>query len=150
VEVFATGSAFDPAVAVLGDIDTAVILVRFASGALCSIDNSRRAVYGYDQRLEVFGSRGCLTVPNRTPTGVEQGDATGQHRDRLLHFFLDRYQESYVAEMQEFVERVRHGREAAVTGHDGLQAVVLALAARTSLQEGRAVHLDPATGLDAA
>ena len=150
VDVFATGSAFDPAIAALGDIDTAVILLRFAGGAICSIDNSRRAVYGYDQRLEVFGSRGCLTVANHTPTGVEHWDGAGQHRDRLQHFFLDRYQESYVLELKEFVERVRHGREASVSGHDGLQAVLLALAARTSLQEGRTVHLDPATGLDAA
>ena len=150
VEVFAAGSAFDPAVAALGDIDTAVILLRYASGAICSIDNARRAVYGYDQRLEVFGTRGCLSVPNRTATRVEHWDSAGLHGDRLQQFFLDRYQESYVAEMQDFVERVRHGRETSVSGNDGLQAVLLALAARTSMQEGRAVHIDPATGLDAA
>ncbi|HZM16566.1 MAG TPA: inositol 2-dehydrogenase [Candidatus Krumholzibacteria bacterium] len=150
VEVFATGSAFDPGIAALGDVDTAVILLRFAHGALCTIDNSRRAVYGYDQRLEVFGSRACLTVPNRTPTRVEEWDAHGQHRERPQRFFLERYQESYVAEMQEFVDCVRQGREAAVSGQDGLQAVLLAQAARRSLLQDRPVHIDAEAGLDAA
>ncbi|HZL85968.1 MAG TPA: inositol 2-dehydrogenase [Candidatus Krumholzibacteria bacterium] len=151
VEVFAAGSAFDPAILALGDIDTAVIVLRFASGALCCIDNSRRAVYGYDQRLEVFGTHGCLTVPNRTPTQVEHWDASGQHRDRPQHFFLERYQESYVLELQEFVDCVRQGREISVSGHDGLQAIVLAQAARASLLQGKPVQIDAATmPLDAA
>ena len=72
----------------IADMDTAVIVLRFANGALCSIDNSRRAVYGYDQRLEVFGATGCLSVPNRTPRQIERWDAFGQHRARPLDFFL--------------------------------------------------------------
>lgn len=151
VEVFATGSAFDRNIGSLGDVDTAVILLRFAGGALCSIDNSRRAPYGYDQRLEVFGSQGCLTVPNRTPTRIESWDRDGQHRERPLNFFLERYQESYVAEMREFVECVRFERKPAVTGQDGLHAVLLAHAARISMLQGRPVHIDARTArLDAA
>jgi myo-inositol 2-dehydrogenase/D-chiro-inositol 1-dehydrogenase len=151
VEVFACGSAFDPGIAALGDVDTAMTLLRFAHGGLCCIDNSRRAVYGYDQRLEVFGTKGCLSVPNRTPTGVEHWDRDGQHRQLPQHFFLERYQESYVAEMREFVECVRLGREPSVTGHDGLQAVVLAHAAQQSAQQNRPVHLGgAATRRDAA
>jgi myo-inositol 2-dehydrogenase/D-chiro-inositol 1-dehydrogenase len=151
VEVFATGNAFTPEIAALGDVDTAIILLRFAGGALCSIDNSRRAVYGYDQRLEVFGSRGCLTVPNRTSTRVERWDQDGQHRERPMNFFLERYQESYVAEMRQFVESVRFARDPSVSGHDGLQAVLLAQAARVSLMQGRPVSIDAGSArLDAA
>jgi myo-inositol 2-dehydrogenase/D-chiro-inositol 1-dehydrogenase len=141
VEVFASGCAHDPAIAAAGDLDTAVVVLRFASGALCSIDNSRRAVYGYDQRIEVFGSRGCLSVPNRTPTGVDQWDERGQHRDRPQHFFMQRYRESYVAEMQAFVECARHGREPAVSGQEGLHAVLLAHAARDSCEQNRPVRI---------
>ncbi len=151
VEVFASGSAFDAGIAALGDVDTAVTVLRFPHGTLCCIDNSRCATYGYDQRLEVFGTKGCLTVPNRTPTQVEHWDRDGQHRERLQHFFLERYQESYVAEMREFVECVRLGREPPVTGHDGLQAVLLAQAAQLSLLQNRPIQVDAATPrLDAA
>jgi len=151
VEVYATGSAYDAAIAAAGDVDTALIVLRFAHGTLCAIDNSRRAVYGYDQRLEVFGAGGCLGVPNRTSTRVEHWDVSGQHRERPLHFFLERYQESYIAEMQEFVDCVRLGREPEVTGMDGLQAVLLAHAASISCAQSRAVRIDTATArLDAA
>ncbi|MFQ5600152.1 MAG: inositol 2-dehydrogenase [Candidatus Krumholzibacteriia bacterium] len=143
VEVYATGSTLvDPAIEAAGDIDTAVILLRFASGALCAIDNSRRAVYGYDQRLEVFGSEGCLSVPNRTPTNVDFWFRDGQQRDRPLHFFLERYQESYVAEMRHFVDCVRYGRRPVVSGQDGLQAVLLAHAAKVSFDHTRPVGVD--------
>ena len=151
VEVYAAGSAHDPGIAAVGDMDTAVIVLRFANGALCTIDNSRRAVYGYDQRLEVFGATGCLSVPNRTPRQIERWDAFGQHRERPLDFFLERYQESYVAEMQEFVDCVRLGRQPSVSGPDGLQAVLLAQAARVSCAQGRAIRIDAGgVRLDAA
>jgi myo-inositol 2-dehydrogenase/D-chiro-inositol 1-dehydrogenase len=150
-EVYASGSAHDPGIAAAGDLDTAVIVLRFAGGALCTIDNSRRAAYGYDQRLEVFGSEGCLVAPNLARTRLEHWDGLGQHRERLLHFFLERYEESYVAEMREFVDCVRQGREPEVSGQDGLQAVLLAHAARVACAQNRPVRID-ATGmrLDAA
>ena len=151
VEVFAIASCHDAAIAATGDVDTAVIVMRFAGGGLCCIDNSRRTFYGYDQRIEAFGSAGCLTVPNRTPTRVEAWDERGQHRDKPQDFFLERYCESYIAEMQEFVEYVRRGRAPCVGGDDGLQAVLLAHAAQVSYAENRPVAMqESATGVDAA
>jgi myo-inositol 2-dehydrogenase/D-chiro-inositol 1-dehydrogenase len=142
VEVHAMGSSLvDPAIAAVGDIDTAVVLLRYANGSLCSIDNSRKAVYGYDQRIEVFGSGGCVLAQNSTPTRVESWDEVGQHRERPLDFFLERYRESYVAELQEFTTSIRQRRAPQVNGVDGLQAVLLAQAAQKSLQTGRPVTL---------
>lgn len=140
VEVYATGSSLvDPAIAAVGDIDTAIILLRFANGTLCSIDNSRKAVYGYDQRLEVFGSSGCIVASNNTPTRVGVWDQMGQHEDRPHDFFLERYGKSYVLEMQEFVDCIGQRRAPSVNGVDGLQAVLLAQAAQKSLDTGRPV-----------
>ncbi len=151
VEVFATGSCHDAAIAATGDVDTAVVILRFASGALCCIDNARRSIYGYDQRIEVFGRGGCLTVPNRTPTHVEAWNGKGQQREKPQLFFLERYRESYVAEMQEFVECVRAARAPTVNGQDGLQAVLLAQAARLSCAENRPVSVnESAMSVDAA
>jgi myo-inositol 2-dehydrogenase/D-chiro-inositol 1-dehydrogenase len=142
VEVHAMGSTMvDPAIAAVGDIDTALVVLRYASGALCCIDNSRKASYGYDQRVEVFGSGGCIVAQNRTPTRVEVWDEMGQHRDRPLEFFLERYRESYVAELQEFAGSIRQRRAPQVDGADGLQAVILAQAAQKSWQTGRPVTL---------
>jgi myo-inositol 2-dehydrogenase/D-chiro-inositol 1-dehydrogenase len=144
VEVYATGSCLvDPAIAAVGDIDTAILLLRYANGTLCSIDNSRRALYGYDQRIEVFGSAGCVVAGNNTPTRVSLWDQMGQHHDRPHDFFMERYRESYVAEMQEFADSIRKRRAPAVNGVDGLQAVVLAHAAQQSLETGKPVLLGP-------
>ena len=143
VEVYATGSGLvDPAIAAAGDIDTAVIVLRYASGAVCTIDNSRQARYGYDQRLEVFGSNGCLLAANNTPTRVSLWNEYGQQNDRPHYFFLERYRDSYIAEMQDFVDAIRHRRPASVSGVDGLQAVLLAQAARKSLVERRAIRME--------
>jgi len=151
VEVFASGSCHDAAIAATGDLDTAIVVLRFSGGALCCIDNSRRAFYGYDQRIEVFGSAGCLLVPNRTPTRVEAWDKLGQHRDKPQDFFLERYRESYIAEMLEFIESLRSDRAPAVGGQDGLQAVLLAHAARVSCTRNRPVSMDESiAGVDAA
>ena len=142
VEVYASGSSLvDPAIAAAGDIDTAIILLRYANGTLCSIDNSRKALYGYDQRIEVFGSGGCVVADNNTPTRVSVWDQMGQHHNRPHEFFLERYRESYVAEMQEFADSIRKHRTPMVTGDDGYQAVVLAHAAQRSLETGRPVSL---------
>jgi len=151
VEVYAAGSSLiDPAIAAAGDIDTAVILLRYANGSLCSIDNSRKALYGYDQRIEVVGSGGCVVADNNTPTRVSVWDQMGQHQNRPHEFFLERYRESYVAEMQEFADSIRKRRAPLVNGEDGLQAVVLAHAALRSLQSGKPVVLQPSTSQETA
>ena len=142
VEIYAAGSSMvDPAIAAVGDIDTAMITLRYANGALCSIDNSRKALYGYDQRIEVFGSGGCVVADNNTPTRVSHWDSMGQHQERPHEFFLERYRESYIAEMQEFATSIRKGRAPKVNGVDGLQAVVLTHAAQRSLETGNPVSL---------
>jgi len=144
VEVYASGSALiDPAIAAVGDIDTALIVLRYANGSLCSIDNSRKALYGYDQRIEVFGSGGCVVADNNTPTRVSIWDQMGQHQNRPHEFFLERYRESYIAEMQEFTDSIRKRRTPMVSGEDGLQAVALAHAAQKSLETGKPVTLLP-------
>jgi myo-inositol 2-dehydrogenase/D-chiro-inositol 1-dehydrogenase len=128
-EIYAVGEALvDPAIRAVGDV-------------LATIDNSRRAVYGYDQRLEVFGSKGSASAGNRTPDAHVLADATGVHEARPLHFFLERYAEAYVLEMRAFVEAVLEDRTPPVTGRDGLQPVIMGLAAARSLREGRPVKL---------
>lgn len=145
VEVYAAGAALvDPEIGRAGDIDTALVTLRFAGGALCAIDNSRRAVYGYDQRLEVFGSNGCLVADNPPVTQVRAYRSDGVGSDRLQSFFLDRYAESYCDEMAAFLDAVRGDLELPVTGHDGLRAVLLALACRKSLAENRPVRPEAA------
>jgi len=146
-EVYATGNCLvDPAIGKAGDIDTAVIVLKYRSGAICTIDNSRQAVYGYDQRLEVFGSQGCLLASNNAPTRTELWTAKSLEAPKPLHFFLERYMDSYVAEMREFVRCVQTGAEPSCTGDDGRKAVVLGLAAGRSLKEGRPVKISEMGG----
>ena len=128
---------------VLGAIDTAVLTLRFENGAFATVDNSRKAVYGYDQRVEILGSGGMLQAVNRIEDSHIYSDAEGVHSARPLRFFLERYAESFVAEMQAFVQSIREGHEPPVTGRDGRIAVVMALAAERSLLEGRPLRLDP-------
>ncbi len=143
VEVFATGSALiDPDIGAAGDVDTAVTLLRYRSGAIATIDNSRQAVYGYDQRVEVFGSRGCLTAGNSTPTQVSLWNESGQQHDRPLFFFLERYRDSYVAELRAFAQCIVDDTPPPVTGRDGLLAVNLALAAKRSLTQRRPIAVE--------
>lgn len=142
VEVYAVGDALaDEAIGAAGDIDTAVVTLHFANRALGVIDNSRRAVYGYDQRVEVFGDAGVVTVGNRTPHEAVVSTTAGVTAAKPLYFFLERYAEAYLAEMQAFVDALREGREPPVSGADGRAPVVIALAAQRSLQEGRPVRL---------
>jgi len=124
-----------------GDIDTAVVLLRFSSGALGVIDNSRRAVYGYDQRLEVFGSAGVAMAGNQTPDTVVHSNAGGVHSARPLHFFMTRYTESYVAEIREFIQCIVNDQTPPVTGKDGRMSVVMGYAALKSFKENRTVRL---------
>ena len=141
-EIYAAGGVMvDPAIGEAGDIDTAVITLRFENGVIGTIDNSRRAVYGYDQRVEVFGSGGMVTVANNTPDTAVLSDAEGVHGPLPLYFFMERYVESYIAEMQAFIECVQQDKAPPVTGIDGRIPVVMGYAARRSYEEGRPVRL---------
>ncbi|MCK6453578.1 MAG: inositol 2-dehydrogenase [Alphaproteobacteria bacterium] len=140
VELYATGSCLvDPKVGQLGDVDSVMVVMRTASGKLAHINNSRRAVYGYDQRIEVLGSKGMLRAGNRTPTTVERAGDDWVASDKPLHFFLERYAEAYVAEMDHFIDSVNAGKAPAVGARDGRQALVLAEAALQSMKTGAAV-----------
>lgn len=142
VEVHAMGSALvDPEIAQAGDIDTAVVTLRTASGRLAQISNSRRAAYGYDQRIECHGSKGMLRAENLRATTVELATSDGFVRDPVLHFFLERYGPAYRAELDAFIDAVAAGRPPAPTGTDGLAALRLADAAQKSLETGRPVKL---------
>jgi myo-inositol 2-dehydrogenase/D-chiro-inositol 1-dehydrogenase len=142
-EIFAAGGVMvDPAIGEAGDLDTVVITLKFANGVIGTIDNSRQAVYGYDQRVEVFGSEGMVAAANSTPDTHVYSNADGVHSSLPLHFFLERYLESYVIEMQEFVDAVLHDKEPPVIGEDGRISVVIGLAAQKSWQENRPVPLN--------
>jgi myo-inositol 2-dehydrogenase/D-chiro-inositol 1-dehydrogenase len=144
IEVYALGSCLvDPAVAKLGDIDSTMIVMRTASGKLCHINNSRRASYGYDQRIEVHGSKGRLIAGNRTPTTVEIANDKAVSTDKPLHFFLERYAEAYRAELAAFVDALAKRKPMPVGPEDGRQALVLAEAAVKSWKTGRPVRLGP-------
>ncbi len=141
-EVYARAAVLvDPVFERAGDWDTAVVTLTFASGALGMIDNSRQAVYGYDQRVEVFGSEGMVKVGNNTPDSHVCLDRTGSHSSLPLNFFMERYTESYSREMRTFVQAVQAQKPVPVTGHDALMAVVIGLAAAKSVRENRAVKL---------
>jgi myo-inositol 2-dehydrogenase/D-chiro-inositol 1-dehydrogenase len=141
-EIYAVGSVLvDPEIGKAGDIDTAVAVLRFAGGALGVIDNSRKAIYGYDQRIEVFGSEGGIVVSNHTPNQAVLSDVNGVHSAKPLYFFLERYAESFIAEMREFVDCVRKDRAPSVSGADARLPVVMALAALRSCRENRPVRL---------
>lgn len=144
VEVFAAGSCLvDPKVAEAGDTDSVMVVMKTASGRLCHINNSRRAAYGYDQRVEVHGALGRLLAGNRTPTTVELADARAVSTDKPLYFFLERYAEAYKAELAAFVDAVEQGKPMPVGPEDGRQALVLADAAGRSLRSGRSVKVIP-------
>ncbi|MBI5302149.1 MAG: inositol 2-dehydrogenase [Chloroflexi bacterium] len=140
--VYAAGGVLvDPAIGEAGDLDTAVITLQFANGAIGVIDNSRKAVYGYDQRIEVFGSAGVAMANNQTPDTVVTSDLVGVHSAKPLHFFVERYADAYVAEMSEFIACLRENKTPAVTGVDGRVPVVMGYAAQKSYREKRPVKL---------
>jgi myo-inositol 2-dehydrogenase / D-chiro-inositol 1-dehydrogenase len=138
----AAGVRVDPVIGAVGDVDTAVITLKFSQGVIGTIDNSRQAVYGYDQRVELFGSDGMVTVANNTPDTHVYSDAEGVHSAKPLYFFLERYMDSYVTEMQAFVDCIVQDTPPLVTGRDGRIPVVIALAAQKSLRENRPVRLE--------
>jgi myo-inositol 2-dehydrogenase/D-chiro-inositol 1-dehydrogenase len=142
-EVYAVGGVrVDPAIGQAGDIDTAIVTLRFADGVLATIDNSRQAVYGYDQRVEVFGSLGMIAADNNTPNRTTLSDAQGVHAALPLHFFVERYTDSYIAEMTAFIRCIEQDTVPPVTGLDGRAPVVMGYAAQRSLAEGRPVRLE--------
>jgi len=142
VEVYASaGVLVDPVFRAVGDWDTAVTHLRFQNGAIGAIDNSRRAVYGYDQRAEVFGSGGMVANANNAPDNHVLFDRSGGHSSLPLNFFMERYTESYQREMQSFVDAVLENRPVPVSGADGQAAVAIGLAAAKSAREHRPVAL---------
>ncbi|RLB02376.1 inositol 2-dehydrogenase [Candidatus Heimdallarchaeota archaeon] len=141
-EVYAIGSVLvDPRIGRLGDVDTAVVTLRFRSGTLGVIDNSRQAVYGYDQRVEVLGSKGMLIVQNPTSDTTLLSNENGTLSSPLLHFFIERYTEAYINEIRAFIEAIIEDKDPPVTGEDGRIPVVIAYAAQKSLNENRPVKL---------
>ncbi len=142
-EVYAAGGVrVDPAIGAAGDLDTAMIVLKFANGVIGNIDNSRQALYGYDQRVEVFGSGGSIQAGNNFPNSTVVWGKETVYRDQPLHFFLDRYVDSYLEEMTQFVDAVLDGQPSPVDGNAGRFPVVMALAARKSYDENRPVRLD--------
>jgi myo-inositol 2-dehydrogenase/D-chiro-inositol 1-dehydrogenase len=141
--VFAQGAVLiDPEIGKVGDVDTAITTLRFRNGALGVIDNSRQAVYGYDQRVEVFGSKGYVEVKNDFPNSAVLSTADGVTREKPHYFFLERYKKSYIEELKSFAEAVMRDEEPLVTGNDGLQPVLIGAAALRSLKEKRSVAVE--------
>jgi len=141
-EVYAKANVLiDPAIGEAGDVDTAVTTLFFENGAIGTIANSRQAVYGYDQRLEVFGSEGMVHVTNNTPDNHTYYNKLGSHGSLPLNFFMDRYTESYKVELEAFVNAVVNNSEIPATGKDGLMSVAVGLAAKRSAAENRPVTL---------
>jgi myo-inositol 2-dehydrogenase/D-chiro-inositol 1-dehydrogenase len=132
----------DPEIGRAGDLDTALIVMRFVGGAIGTIDNCRQASYGYDQRVEVLGSAGKVATENRFPNQAVVSTGAGVRQDLPYNFFMDRYTESFSTELRAFVESVLDDRPTPVTGADGRIPVVMALAARKSYDEHRPVRLD--------
>ncbi len=142
VQVFARGSCLvDSWVAEVGDIDTSVVILKTSSGALCQINNSRRAAYGYDQRIEVLGEKGMVRAENHRPTSVELATAEATSWDNPYPFFLERYEDAYRAEIDAFIDAVTKGIVPAPGGDDGLAALRLANAALESLETQAPVEL---------
>lgn len=137
----AASTLVDPAIGAAGDFDTAAVTLRTASGKICQIANSRRATYGYDQRIEAHGAAGLLRAGNMTATTVEKADGTGFTTEPALPFFLQRYAPAYRAELDAFITAIRAGIAPMPNGEDGLRALELADAATRSAQTGETVRL---------
>ena len=140
--IFATASVLvEPAIGEAGDFDSVSVILTTASGRQCSISNSRRATYGYDQRIEVLGAAGAIAAENQRPVSIEIANAQGFTRPPLHDFFMTRYTEAYAAEITRFIAAIVAGKPASPSGEDGLRALALADAALLSVKEGRAVKL---------
>jgi myo-inositol 2-dehydrogenase / D-chiro-inositol 1-dehydrogenase len=137
----AAGVMVDPGIGEAGDVDTAVITLRFANGAIGTIDNSRKASYGYDQRVEVFGSQGMVQAHNNSPDSDVYFNADGVHSAKPLYFFLERYMDSFIAELRGFVQSILDNTAPLVTGSDGRIPVLIGMAAKKSYLEHRPVKI---------
>jgi myo-inositol 2-dehydrogenase/D-chiro-inositol 1-dehydrogenase len=141
-EVSAQASVLvDPAIGTAGDFDSVQVMLRTATGKMALISNSRRATYGYDQRIEVHGAKGSVSAENQRPAMIEVATAAGYTRPPLHDFFMTRYTEAYAAEIAGFIQAVLGKAEAAPTGEDGLSALALAEAALKSVALGRTVKM---------
>ncbi len=142
VEVYASGAVLiDPAIGEAGDVDTAIVTIKMKNGALCVIDNSRKSVYGYDQRAEVFGNRGCVSVSNDLSSTSVISTVEGVCAEKPLWFFLERYMQAYQDEIISFIKAIEQDIPTEVDVYDGLEPVRMGLAAKLSLDEGRPVKL---------
>ncbi len=142
VEVYAKGAVLvDPAIGSTGDIDTAVIILTYSDGTMAIIDNSRKAVYGYDQRIEVFGSKGMVKADNNLHDSHQLFTSQGSQRSLPLHFFLERYAEAYKTELSDYINSLENGSPVPANGNDGLQSLKIGLAAIKSVQENRPIKL---------
>ena len=145
-EIYAAGGVLvEPAFKAEDDLDTAFVVLHFKSGAIGTIDNSRKAVFGYDQRVEILGSKGKIASENRFPNEVVVSGEKSVYTDLPLNFFMQRYTESFALELQLFVQAVLEGKPTPVTGEDARVPVVMALAARKSYDEHRPVRLAEVT-----
>lgn len=131
----------DPAIGEAGDVDTAVITLKMENGAIAVIDNSRKAVYGYDQRVEVFGSKGMVATTNDTASAAVISNEDGVTGEKPLHFFLERYMAAYAKEIKCFIDAIENDTETPLGVMDGLEPVLMGLAAKKSLEEHRPVRL---------
>ncbi len=142
VEIFAAASCLvDPQIGAAGDVDSAVVTLKTASGTLCQISNSRRASYGYDQRIEAHGEKGMLRAGNILESSLEYSGSDGIVGEKPLHFFLERYDEAYRRELDQFIAAVTGKTAPPTSGADGLRALALADAAVESAKTGRAVRV---------
>ena len=136
----------DPAIGKAGDSDSVQVMLKTSTGKMALISNSRRATYGYDQRIEVHGSKGVVSAENQRPVSIEVANASGYTRPPLHDFFMTRYTEAYAAEITAFIEAVGSKKAAAPSGEDGLAALALAEAALLSVKEDRTVKVSEITG----
>jgi myo-inositol 2-dehydrogenase/D-chiro-inositol 1-dehydrogenase len=142
VEVYTCGGVrIDPEIGKVGDLDTVLVTLKFEDGTFGTIDNSEKAAYGYDQRVEVFGSKGAIQIANNYPNSAVISTADSIRQDRPLYFFIERYMDSYVSEMTSFIEAILQNKTTLVTGQDARPPVVMGLAARKSYDENRPVKL---------
>ena len=141
-EVYAAGSCLtDPRIAEAGSVDTAVVILKTASGTIATINNSWRATYGYDQRIEVHGAEGLLTAGNRPATSVALWNGRGETTDAPRYFFTERYVDAYRLELDAFIDALGAGRPMSPSGQDGLRALILADCAQRSYDTGLPVRV---------
>ena len=142
-EIYASGTVLvDPEIGKLGDIDTALIIAKLTNGALCMIDLSRETKYGYDQQLEVLGTKGCAAVHNTSPTNASFSTADGIVKDKPHFSFVERYKEAYIIEIKEFIDCVQNNQAPLVTGDDALAAMQVAQAAGESFKINKPVRIE--------